>query len=450
MTDTPIARPEFGTDGLRGPAGEPPLDPDTLRRIGAALGIWLQRSGTDTKRVVVGNDGRDSSTWILDCLAQGLATTEVSTVDVGLTTTPALSFLARSEKFVAGIMISASHNPAEDNGIKIFDATGAKLDDDAQDEIADLAPKLDLGELGQPRPKSAPELLDRYQEFLANTFAGLDLTGVTIAIDAANGGGSELGPATLRAFGADVVATHCEPDGWNINDGCGALHPDGLAEVVRGSGAVLGICLDGDGDRGIFVDHSGQVRDGDDVLLTLGAHLAQTGALPASTVVTTVMANLGLHKALRERSIDVAITPVGDRHVTRRMQDDGFALGAETSGHVVFDGPGHYTGDGLFTALRLLSLPGAAQGRGDTFVDFVRFPQLLLNVPVEQKPPLDRIDAIQACKAKIEAELGEDGRVVLRYSGTENLCRVMVEGPDEAQVERLAAELAQVVGESLA
>ncbi|MCA8941742.1 MAG: phosphoglucosamine mutase [Planctomycetes bacterium] len=450
MTDEPTPRPEFGTDGLRGPAGQPPLDPDTLRRVGAAFGLWLQRQGPERKRVVIANDGRDSSSWILECLAQGLSSTEVSSTDIGLATTPALAWITRSGSFAAGIMISASHNPATDNGIKLFADDGHKISDAAQDEIADLAPKLDLGELTTPRAKEESSLLTRYQERLANSFVGLDLSGKTIVVDAANGGGSDLAPSTLRALGADVVAMHCEPDGWNINEDCGALHPDGIVETVIASGAVLGICLDGDGDRGIFVDDRGRIRDGDDCLLTIGAHLAEHGRLADNTVVTTVMSNLGMHKALRGLGIDIAVTPVGDRHVTQCMRDRGLTLGAETSGHVIFAEDGYLAGDGLYTALQLLALPQTLEnGSAAAFLDFERFPQILLNVPVESKPPLDDVPAVIACREEIERSLGDDGRVVLRYSGTENLCRVMVEGPVEDDVQRFAARLASVVEDSL-
>ncbi len=447
---TRIARPEFGTDGLRGRAGDPPLDPDTLVRIGASLGLWLQRQGPENKRVLIGNDGRASSYWILESLAQGLASVDASSSDLGLTTTPALAWLTQDGAFDAGIMISASHNPAVDNGIKIFAGDGSKLSDDAQDEIATLAPQLDIGDGIRPRPREQAELAVRYQEYLANKFADLSLDGVKVVLDAANGGGSALALSTLTAFGADVVALCCEPDGHNINDGCGALHPDKAAAAVKEHGAALGICLDGDGDRGIFVDSAGQVRDGDDVLLTLGTRLRTEDRLPESTVVTTVMSNLGMHKKLRENGIEIAITPVGDRHVTKRMKEHGYVLGAETSGHVVFGDDGLLIGDGLLTALHLLSLPGVVEnGSAGSFVDFQRFPQLLLNVPVEAKPPLEDVEAVMECQRAIEADLGEDGRVVLRYSGTENLCRVMVEGPVLETVEAHAEKLATVVRDSL-
>ncbi len=446
MTDPTFEIPRFGTDGIRGLAGSPPLDADTMRRIGASLGLWLQRAGPETKRVVVGNDGRDSSMWILEALAQGLAAAEVATVDIGLTSTPALSFLTRTENFVAGVMISASHNPATDNGIKIFSSDGTKLPTDAETEIEELTPTIEFEDRPSPNIREESKLLNRYEEHLANTFMSLDLSGATIVIDAANGGAADLGPAVLRGLGADVVAVACEPDGYNINDGVGALHPDNIRDTVIASGAVLGICLDGDADRGIFVDSSGKVRDGDDILATLGPDLKKRGALPDDTVVATVMSNLGMKKALQAAGINIAVTPVGDRHVTSLMREKGYALGAEQSGHVAFSGPGQFTGDGLYTALQLLSMPGMLEkGSAALFCDFAPYPQLLVNVKVSHKPDLENIEPIRRVRDEIATELGDDGRVLLRYSGTENLCRVMIEGPTTEIVRKHAEHLALIV-----
>jgi phosphoglucosamine mutase len=449
MTRPPSDRfqpPRFGTDGLRGHAGVPPLDPETLRRVGAALGLWLQRRGPDQKRVVLGNDGRDSAPWILDALAQGLAATEVSSVDIALTTTPALAYLARTEPFVAGIMISASHNPAEDNGVKIFDGAGRKLDDAAEREIERLTTDCGFDTGGEARTRSKPELLDRYVDWLGNRFVGLDLEGATVVVDAANGGGAELAPHVLRAFGADVVAVACEPDGTNINDGCGALHPSNIVATVRQSGAVLGICLDGDGDRCILVDDQGSIHDGDSLLATLAPRFLAEGRLPGATAVATVMSNLGLRRTLAAQGIKLEMTPVGDRHVAARMREGGFTLGAEQSGHVLIDVDGALVGDGLLAALTVLGLPGLRErGASSVLARFERFPQKLVNVRVAHKPPLESNAAIQAAVAAIETELGEDGRVVLRYSGTENLCRVMVEARDADAMLRHTEALARLV-----
>ncbi|MBL8753459.1 MAG: phosphoglucosamine mutase [Planctomycetes bacterium] len=445
---TRIEPPKFGTDGLRARAGEAPMDPETLRRVGAALGVLLQRTGPAQKRVLVGNDGRDSAPWILEALAQGLAAAEVAVGDVGLCTTPALAFLCRTEKVDAGIMISASHNPAHDNGVKIFAADGSKLRDDDENELAMLAAELRPADLKSPRARDRAALLAKYETSFADAFPALDLTGRKVCIDGANGGGSVLAPRILRAFGAEVVEFACEPDGFNVNDDCGALHPERLAAAVRENGACFGICLDGDGDRGIFVDERGEVRNGDDVLALFGRQLHTAGRLPGARVVATVMSNLGLHKALREVGVGVHVTPVGDRHVWLAMKELGAAVGGEQSGHVLFTDNG-LVGDGLYTGLRLLD---AVRDRpmSQAFAGFTRFPQELVNVVVGKKPDLASVPAIAEMAAAVERQLGADGRLVLRYSGTEPKCRVMIEAPDQATCQRLCRELALVIARELA
>lgn len=448
MNDEPV-QIRFGTDGLRARAGEPPIDPDSLRATGAALGVLLQKGGGERKRVLCGNDGRESAPWILDSLSQGLAAAEVSTADVGLCTTPALAFLARTQPFEAAIMISASHNPSSDNGIKIFAHDGRKLADADERELEQLAATLRPESLRTPRIRPVPELLTKYEEYLANAFVDLDLTGLKLCVDAAHGGGSELVPRILQGLGAEVSAFACEPDGFNINDGVGALHPQGLAAAVLAEGADLGICLDGDGDRGIFVDERGGIRDGDDQLCLFGLQLAARQRLPQNTIVATVMSNLGLHRALAAHGIAVHVTPVGDRNVVQAMREHGFALGGEQSGHLLF-ADGHLTGDGLYTALQLLALPGVREhGFARAFAAFQRFPQKLVNVRVRRQPPFDTVPAIAAKMAAIERQLGDDGRLLLRYSGTEPLCRVMIEARDGDVVERLCTELAAVVQQEL-
>ena len=444
MTD--FEPPRFGTDGIRGPAGEPPLDPPTLRRIGAALGIWLQRTGPDPKRVLIANDGRESALWILEALAQGLSSVDAIVSDLGLATTPMLAHLTRSGPFVAGVMISASHNPARDNGIKLFDADGRKLADDAEREIELLTTRVSFGTLTNPRSRDASSTVDEYLEYLGNEFGHLDLDGATVVVDAANGGSSIVAPAVLRALGADVVPIACEPDGFNINDGCGALHAESIRDSVRHAAAVLGICLDGDGDRSIFVDDRGGLRDGDSILATLAPILRDRGELPGDTVVTTIMSNLGLRRHLGRLGIAVETTPVGDRSVAARRRVGGFRLGAEPSGHVLFERDGHLIGDGLYTALTLLSLPGLVErGAAAVFDDFERFPQRLVNVPVLRQPPLADVPRIADRVRELERQLGDDSRVILRYSGTEPLCRVMVEAPSAELVDRVTAELAELV-----
>lgn len=444
---TEIETPKFGTDGLRGRAGDAPMDPETLRRVGAALGVLLQRGGQAQKRVLVGNDGRESAPWILEALGQGLAAAEVAVGDVGLCTTPALAWLVARENVDAGIMISASHNPSHDNGVKIFAADGSKLRDEDEAEISSLAVALRPAELRTARTRDRSELLTRYVEGYAEAFPDLDLTGRKVCVDAANGGGSELAPRILRAFGAEVVEVCCEPDGFNINEGCGALHPELLAAAVREHGAELGICLDGDGDRGIFVDEQGGVRDGDDVLAYFGRLLQRQGRLPGARVVATVMSNLGLHKALREAGVGVHVTPVGDRNVHVAMKELGAAVGGEQSGHVLFADNG-LVGDGLYTGMRLLAAIGRTPVSA-AFAAFQRFPQKLVNVPVARKPRFEDVPAIAQKAQEVERTLGQDGRLLLRYSGTEPKCRVMIEAADPALCDRLCRELAEVVAREL-
>lgn len=444
---TSIEPPKFGTDGLRARAGEAPMDPETLRRVGAALGVLLQRGGGAQKRVLIGNDGRESAPWILEALAQGLAAAEASVNDIGLCTTPVLAFLAGSQPFDAGVMISASHNPAHDNGVKIFGAGGDKLGADDETEITHLAQELRPAVLRTPRVKDRSDLLKLYEEKLAQQFGSLDLSGRRVCIDAANGGGSLLGPGVLRAFGAEVIEVACEPDGFNINENVGALHPESLRAAVLEHQADLGICLDGDGDRGIFVDETGVVRDGDDVLALFGRSMHARGDLPRATVVATVMSNLGLHRALRDAGVAVHVTPVGDRHVHAAMRELGAALGGEQSGHILF-ADNDLVGDGLYTGLRLLAEP-APHGVAALFAGFRRFPQKLVNVPVVRKPDLTTVPAIATLAKDIEQRLGNDGRLVLRYSGTEPKCRVMIEAPDAETCARLCDELAKVIAAEL-
>ena len=439
-----IEPPKFGTDGLRGRAGHAPMDPETLRRVGAALGVLLQRSGEAQKRVLVGNDGRESSTWILEALAQGLTATEASIAEVGLCTTPALAFLTRTQGFDAGVMISASHNPAPDNGIKIFTHEGKKLGADDEEVISSLAVELRPAALRNARTRDRSDLLLRYEDYFATHFPTLDLDGAKVCLDAANGGGSELAPRILRAFGAEVIEVACAPDGFNINDGVGALHPESLAQAVRDHGACLGICLDGDGDRGIFVDELGTVRDGDDVLCLFGLELQQQGRLAGNTVVATVMSNLGLHKALRTAGVLLHVTPVGDRNVFLAMQQRGSSIGGEQSGHILF-ADHDLVGDGLYTAMRLLALKQPQLGLSAAFAAFQRFPQRLINVPVSRQPDLTTVAAIAKKVEEVERALGGDGRLLLRYSGTEPKCRVMIEAASAELTSRLCEELAAVV-----
>jgi phosphoglucosamine mutase len=440
----------FGTDGIRGRADQPPLDEHTLCRLGAVLASEL----VPGQSVLMGHDGRESAGRIEQALARGLASGGISCVNADLVTTPALAHETRLGVFEVGIMISASHNPARDNGIKLFGRGGRKLADDVEAHIeTKMAAGVEPTDL-QPAV-AVPELeggTARYEDFLhRDAFPDLDLAGVRIALDAANGSGSHLVPSILRSFGAEVVAWHDAPDGQNINANCGALHPEILASESSGTGARLGLCLDGDGDRGIFIDEQGQVLHGDAVLSFLAVELDKRGHLEKDSIVVTVMSNLGLKKALRERGLRVVETPVGDRAVVAAMERDGLTLGGEPSGHIIF-GPAHeYTGDGLYAALVLLSiLVEEDRPLSELTSLFQEFPQLLINVPCQpDKPDLSQIPSVVAAVQAVEDELGDQGRVVLRYSGTENLCRVMVEGPEESIVKRHTDHIVEAVREAV-
>jgi phosphoglucosamine mutase len=435
---------EFGTDGLRGRAGEAPIEPETLRRVGAALGVLLQREGDGSqRRVLLGDDGRESAPWIQDALVQGLMGAEVSAASVGVVTTPALALLTARGPYAAGVMISASHNPSHDNGVKIFGADGQKLRDDDERELERLANALTPDAPGEPRVRSVEKLVLQYEELLGQRFEHLDLTGKKVCVDAANGGGAAIAPRVLRMFGAEVVEVGCEPDGFNINEDVGALHPERLAPVVREHGACMGICLDGDGDRGIFLDETGRVHDGDAVMTFFGARMHEAGCLPGGAVAATVMSNLGMHRALRDAGVQVHETPVGDRHVVAAMKERGFALGGEQSGHTLFLDH-DLVGDGLYTGLRILDALGD-DAMSRAFAAFERFPQKLVNVAVREKPDLATVPAVASLQRAIEAQLGDDGRLLLRYSGTEPKCRVMIEAKDQELCERLCDELAAVI-----
>lgn len=435
---------EFGTDGLRGRAGEAPIEPETLRRVGAALGVLLQREGDGSqRRVLLGDDGRESAPWIQDALVQGLMGAEVSAASVGVVTTPALALLTARGPYAAGVMISASHNPSHDNGVKIFDADGQKLLDDDERELERLANALTPDAPGEPRVRAVDKLVLQYEELLGQRFEHLDLTGKKVCVDAANGGGAAIAPRVLRMFGAEVVEVGCEPDGFNINEDVGALHPARLAPVVREHGACMGICLDGDGDRGIFLDETGQVHDGDAVMTFFGARMHRAGRLPGGAVAATVMSNLGMHRALRDAGVQVHATPVGDRHVVAAMKERGFALGGEQSGHTLFLDH-DLVGDGLYTGLRILDALGD-DAMSEAFAAFERFPQKLVNVAVREKPDLATVPAVASLQRAIEEQLGDDGRLLLRYSGTEPKCRVMIEAKDRALCDRLCDELAAVI-----
>jgi len=433
----------FGTDGIRGVAGEYPLDKKTVYAVGRALGDHLPAG---PRRVVIGQDTRESSGWMADTLAAGLRAAGVETASAGVVPTPAIAYLAHTHGFSAGVVISASHNPWRDNGIKVFGPDGYKLADEVELEIEteifallkeDAAPE---GSKAEPSLPGDPALRADYLNWLARTIAGAER--LRLVVDCANGAASTVAPEIFKRSGAQVEFTHRTPDGRNINENCGALHPEIVAREVVSRNADLGICFDGDADRALFADCNGHVVNGDAVMLLLARELKHRGELANSTVIATTMSNMGLEIALRESGIKMLRAPVGDKYVLEEMQKTGAVLGGEQSGHIILSREAT-TGDGLLTAIRVLEIV-AASGRSlaDLAAGMKVFPQTIKNVRVKEKRPLDQLPNVMAAIKNAETQLGGNGRVNVRYSGTESLARVMVEAETEETVQRLAGEIA--------
>jgi phosphoglucosamine mutase len=432
----------FGTDGVRGLAGTELTD-DMAYRLGRAAVVVFGRRGTGRPTFVVGRDPRASGEWLEDALVEGIREGGGDTYIAGVEPTPAIAFLVAELGMSSGVVISASHNPPEYNGIKFFDSTGAKLPDDVEDEI-----EAAMTDLPPPpaRPGDTRSVGDGHDRYLTQLVRAAEarLEGIRVVVDCANGSASELAPALLRRLGAEVHAIHAEPDGKNINDGCGALYPEVVAEAVVRLGADAGVSLDGDADRALFADADGAIVDGDQVLAACAVALRERGDLARNTVVTTIMANLGFHHAMREAGIDVVASRVGDRYVLEEMMRTGAMLGGEQSGHVIFRERAT-TGDGLLTAVRFLSL-AALSGRSISDLASVmhRYPQRMINVEVGDRSTATHEDVLAAV-ASAERELGLDGRVLVRASGTEPLVRVMVEAPSEDEASEHAERIAGVV-----
>jgi len=440
----------FGTDGVRGRYGDGWLTQARVSALGRALASVLPRPAGHVPRALLGHDGRRSGPLLETALATGLAARGYSVTSAGLITTPGLAVLGRLDGFELSAMVSASHNPAEDNGIKVFGPGGEKLDDALEERVeAEWRAHPEALELGPPPPLD-PALEARYLAHLLAAAGDLRLDGLSLVIDCANGGGSRLAPRILVRLGAHVVPLASAPDGDNINQNCGSTHPQALQEAVRLHGADLGIALDGDGDRCLFVDEHGALVNGDGLLTVLARARAARGGWRDPRIVATVMSNRGLLRALREVGVGVVTVGVGDRRVVEALRREGLELGGEQSGHIVFGAENHHIGDGLFTALRVLAVLRAQRARLSSLAAPYRaFPQVLINVPVARKPELSGLPAIAGAVAHLERELGEDGRVLLRYSGTESLARVMVEGPDEDHIRQRAQELAACVAREL-
>ena len=440
----------FGTDGIRGRYGEGWLAPGPVSALGRVIGETLDIEAHGG-HALVGHDGRRSGPELERAIARGLGAAGIETRSAGLTTTPGLAWLGREQAFDLTVMISASHNPAEDNGIKIFSERGEKLPDETEDAIgralrADPTP-VDEGAL----PIHDPELESAYLLHLNDACTGLELKGWTIAVDCANGGASRVAPRILGRLGAHVVPIAHEPDGDNINQGCGSTHPEGLQRSVLLDGATLGIALDGDGDRCILVDETGALVNGDGILTVLARNAMSRGRLADPRIVATVMSNKGLHRALRDVGVSVVTVGVGDRQVVEALRRDDLALGGEQSGHIICGADNHYIGDGMYTALRVLAAMREENASLSALAaPYAPFPQVLLNVRVTAKPALSTLASVANAVRDVEDALGDEGRVLLRYSGTEPLARVMVEGPDEesirSQADRIAAEIKTEIG----
>ncbi len=432
----------FGTDGVRGRAGDE-LTADLARGLGRAAVVVLGRHGSGRPTLLVGRDTRESGEWLEDALVEGVREAGGDAVMAGIQPTPAIAFFTVALGAASGVVISASHNPAADNGIKFFAADGVKLSDDLEDEIeAALHEPPPSVERGHTLPLGEEE--ERYLRHLVEA-ADAPLQGMTVVVDCANGSASGVAPGVLRRLGATVHAIYDSPDGRNINDGCGALHPDVVAAEVVRLGADAGVAHDGDADRALFADAAGAVIDGDQVLAACALGLREQGRLAGNTVVTTVMANLGFHRAMADAGIQVVTTRVGDRYVAEEMWRTGASLGGEQSGHVIFADHAT-TGDGLLTAVRFLSL---AARRGVPVAELAasmrRYPQAMSNVPVSDRGALDASPGIRAAIAGAERELAERGRVLVRASGTEPLVRVMVEAEEEEIATRHAEAIAAAV-----
>ena len=440
----------FGTDGVRGVANLEPMTSEIAMQLGrAAAHIFMRRAGRH--QVVIGKDTRLSGYMLESALTSGICSMGVDVLLVGPMPTPAIAFLTRSLRADAGVVISASHNPYQDNGIKFFSNEGFKLPDEVEgrieqliisDEIKHLRPTADA--IGKAYRIGDAE--GRYIEFVKRSLPkDLDLQGIKLVVDCANGAAYKVAPAVLRELGAEIEVIANTPDGMNINDGCGAVHPERLQEAVRRHGAHIGIALDGDVDRSIFVCEQGHIIDGDHVMAALGLDLHAQGQLSCQTVVGTVMSNFGLEIAMKKAGIQLMRTPVGDRYLMERMLADGYNFGGEQSGHFIFLDH-NTTGDGLISALQILSLmkrtkkPLSELAKAMTAV-----PQILLNVQVKHKPDLNQIPDIQQAIKTAEATLNGSGRVLVRYSGTEALLRIMVEGERDSTIREVADHLADVV-----
>jgi phosphoglucosamine mutase len=440
----------FGTDGVRGVAGRYPLDPATVRRLAAALVRGLP-TRIGSPRFLIGRDTRESGSWIERELASGATGEGASVVSAGVVPTPAIAYLARAEGYDVGVVISASHNPFEDNGIKVFSGRGEKFTDRVEREVeAIVADGSWAAWDGQAQPVAGADLAGSYLEHLRAVLReDTGLNGLLLGVDCANGATTTVAPRLFETLGIRTVVTGNEPDGRNINLACGSTHPEHLAAAVVNNSCDMGVAFDGDGDRAIFVDHSGRIVNGDAVLLMCASQLHQEGRLAGDAIVATVMSNIGLEIALAKRGIGLVRCPVGDKYVMEEMLKRGLPLGGEQSGHIIF-ADYLFTGDGLCTALNVLrTVRISGRTLADLASELTTYPQVLINVPVRDKVDLLTVPAISEAMARVESRLKGQGRLLVRYSGTEPLLRVMLEGTHEHEIQAWGQEIVDVVREHL-
>ncbi len=441
----------FGTDGVRGIPGRYPLTPSVvaeIAEIAARLLLARRAAGRDggAPLALIGRDTRGSGPSLTKSLVRGLSAAGCRVVDLGVAPTPAVSYLTPRLGALCGIVVSASHNPAQFNGIKFFTSDGLKMDPSCENDIEKELGSVESAAKSARRPDSPVEdghgYVGRYVEFLRSTFpASLDLSGLRLVVDCAHGAAAALAPAVFEGLGADVFALGCAPDGRNINAGFGALYPERMAAAVRRSGAHCGVSFDGDADRAIFADETGALLDGDALICMSAVHLKRLGLLRSDTVALTVMSNFGLLKFLERQGVSVVTVPVGDRNVTEAIEKEGLSLGGEASGHLIFR-EFAATGDGLLTALQTLAVLRASGGPMSAQRRLFRpTPQILKNIAVARKVPLRELPRVEALIARCERKLKGEGRVFVRYSGTEPLLRVMIEGPSLAAIRSMAREI---------
>lgn len=440
-TKTVAPRQLFGTDGIRGQANRYPITPEIALQVGKAIARVSEARGNGTKRALIGKDTRLSGYMLETALTSGLVSMGMEVFLVGPIPTPSVAHLTRSMNATVGIMLTASHNPFDDNGIKIFDGAGFKLSDEIEERIEryvlsgnQAADHIRSAHLG--KAFRIDDARGRYIEYAKQTIQNQSLQGLKVVLDCANGAAYLIGPWIIKELGAEVIKAGTEPDGLNINNGCGALHPENIGSLVREHGADIGIAFDGDADRVVFCDSAGRLVDGDHVLAMCAIDFKQRGLLARDHVVVTVMSNLGLHEAMKRNGIGVVATAVGDRHVIERMRSDRYNLGGEKSGHIIFMDHAT-TGDGIISALQVLRLmKQSGRSLSELAACMQEYPQRLASLRVRDKTPLDRLSRTSAILKECEAALGADGRVLVRYSGTEPKVRVLVEAREEGAVEQ--------------